>query len=444
MAPHLPAGSQQQPQSPPLQSHQPSSLSLPARTPLRLLLGISSVWLALSILGDGINSLVLPAHLLASAPENGAATLLGVITFTGLVAGMLVQPLAGQWSDRLRPRYGRHVFVGGGLLLVLVALLGLALAPGLPALFGAYLLLQIAVGIAQAAQQGYIPDLVPAQGRGLAAGWKGMMDIGGATIGFLLLGALLGGGSIAPALLAIAGSLLVAYLLAVLLVREPALAGSGAKGTVFDAFRLDVRRHPAFARVVAARFLFLFGTYAVGRFLLLFVADRLGLTPDRAAEEAGMLLALLTLVTALGAPLGGWAADRWGRIPLMAVGALLSAAGVLGLIAASTGGTILLFGVLMSFGSAAFASANWAMTTDLAPPHEAARFMGLANFGTAGGAAAAGLLGPVVDWGNQFAPGRGYTFLFAAAAAAFLASLLVLRRRDETTPEVLPLGEEPV
>ena len=53
---------------------------------------------------------------------------------------------------------------------------------------------------------------------------------------------------------------------------------------------------------------------------------------------------------------------------------------------------------------------------DLAPPAEAGRFYGLANNGTAGAAAAAGLLGPVVDQGNGVAPGLGYTALFVAAA----------------------------
>jgi MFS family permease len=268
------------------------------------------------------------------------------------------------------------------------------------------------------------------------------MDTGGATLGFVVLGGLLAGESIAPALLAIAAALIGAYLLAVLLVREPPKAASPPQRSGFlDAFRLDFGRHGAFVRVVGARFLFLLGTYAVGRFLLFFVADRLGFDPARAAEEAGMLLAVLTLVTALGAPLGGWAADRWGRVPLMVAGALLSAAGVLGLITATTSATMLLYGCLMSAGSAAFAGANWALTTELTPPHEAARFMGLANFGTAGGAAAAGLLGPLVDWGNTLSPGQGYTLLFLAAAAAFLASILLLRRRDEVQVQPLQTGE---
>jgi hypothetical protein len=81
----------------------------------------------------------------------------------------------------------------------------------------------------------------------------------------------------------------------------------------------------------------------------------------------------------------------------------------------------------MALGSAAFSAANWALTADLAPPAEAARFLGLANLGTAGAAAAAGLFGPLVDWANGRDQGAGYTALFALATVAFVASMAPLR-----------------
>src|SRR5207248_173215 len=172
--------------------------------------------------------------------------------------------------------------------------------------------------------------------------------------------------------------------------------------------------------------LFLLATYAVGRFFLLFVAARLALDPSRAAQEAGTLLAGLALVTVISAPPAGWAADRFGRLPLMLAGAALSAVGVLLLLVAGSAGQILLFGGLMAVGSAAFAGANWALTADLAPPEEAGRFLGLANVGTAGAAAAAGLFGPLVDWTNGVAAGAGFTALFVGSGLTFLASASAL------------------
>jgi MFS family permease len=397
---------------------------------VRLLLGISIFWLALSMIFDGINSLVLPQRLLGLVDDASKATMLGLLSFVGLIVGMLVQPLAGAFSDRVRPRWGRRGSLALGVLVLLPSLALFGLSRRVLAVVVGYVLIQVAASVAQAAQQGFLPDLVATGWRGTAAGVKLFMDLGGALLGFIVLGQLLGAGQTTPALLTIGGVVVVTFLLTVALVREPsqaAVPGSG-RVTLVDAFQLDLRRHRAFVWLVASRFLFLLGTYIVGRFLLFFVTDRLGLDPGRATKEAGSLLAALTLLTvALSLP-AGWAADRLGRVPLMLAGAVVSALGALLLIVAGSTAHILLFGGLMAVGSAAFAGANWALIADLSPPAEAGRFYGLANVGTGGAAAAAGLVGPVVDWANGITPGAGYTALFVASALAFLASALALRR----------------
>ncbi len=400
----------------------------------RLLLGISVFWLGLSMLFDGVNTLVLPEQLLAVAGDNAArATLLGLVSFAGLLVGLPVQPLAGAASDRSRDRRGRRGPLAAGLALTLAALALLSQAGNLALLIVAYVALQAAAAVAQAAQQGFIPDLVPERLRGTASGLKGFMDLSGALLAFAVLGQLLAGGQAGLAVAAIAGVLLVTGLLALVLVREPSGARLGSETVPRrNPFALNLRRHRVFAWAVASRFLFLLGTYAVGRFLLFFVADRLGLDRGQAAERAGALLFALTLITVLASPPAGWAADRLGRRTLMLAGSTLSGLGVLLLIGARSEAQILAFGALMSAGSAAFAGANWAATADLVPREEAARFFGLANAGTVGAAAAAGLLGPLVDW-------LGYTALFLAAAAAFGLSAIAGSRVRPAA--VLPEGE---
>ncbi len=261
------------------------------------------------------------------------------------------------------------------------------------------------------------------------------MDIGGAMIGFLLLGQLLRNGQTGAALGAVATFLIVTFLVAAFLVREPvtplppaavALLRPGA-WIIGRAYQVDSARQRGFFWLIFSRFLFLLATFGIGRFLLFFVADHLGMEAGQAAEEAGFLMAGLAFVTVIAALPAGWAADRFGRIPLMAFGAVSSAAGVLLLIYARTSTDILVFGSLMSLGSAAFSVANWAMTADIIPSNEAARHFGLANFGTAGAAAAAGLFGPLVDAVNRIYPGGGYTALFIAAAVIFLASGVAIR-----------------
>src|SRR5512140_3543295 len=94
---------------------------------LRLLLGISVFWLALSMLTDGMNALVLPLQLGDLLGPRVEATALGLLTFAGLLAGALIQPYAGAVSDRLRPTLARKGFIGIGLLLSLATLAVFAL-----------------------------------------------------------------------------------------------------------------------------------------------------------------------------------------------------------------------------------------------------------------------------------------------------------------------------
>ncbi len=399
----------------------------------RLLFGISVFWLSLSMLSDGVNSLVLPNMLLGIVPNESKASVLGLLTFLGLMAAMLVQPYAGALSDRLRPRWGRVGMIGLGMLLVLLSLL-LFGSPRILVVLGlGYLFLQVSMSIAQAAQQGFIPDLVPPALRGRASGLKSFMDIGGAMIGFLVLGQVLGSGRASTAFWALGGILLAGWLLTALFVREPrrpvgAVSPTRSARSLTSPFRLDMRKNRAFVRLVAARFLFLLGTFAVGRFLLFFISDRMDLPAAAASAQAGNLLAILALATVLAAFPAGWAADRFGRVPVMVVGGLASSLGTLLLVFAGSFMGMALFGVLMSIGNAAFNSANWAMTADLAPSDEGGRFYGLANIGTAGASAAAGLFGPLVDFGNAYSAGTGYVVLFVLAAVSAFAGAWLARK----------------
>jgi MFS family permease len=260
---------------------------------------------------------------------------------------------------------------------------------------------------------------------------KGFADLAGAFIAFVLLAIVLGTGGVTTATVAIGGVVVLTALLATALVREP--GGSGRPALTANrlnlraAFGLDRAAHREFVAVVAARFLFLFGTFAVGRFFLLIVADRLALEPAAAGREAATILAILALVTAVAALPAGLLTDRIGRVSMMAIGGLVTSAGVLLLLVASSSLEFVVYGSLMAAGTAMFVTANWAMTTDLVPRGEAARFMGIANFGTAGAAAGAGLIGPFADAIRTQAPELGYDGVLLAAIGAIVLSLLAIR-----------------
>jgi Na+/melibiose symporter-like transporter len=321
-----------------------------------------------------------------------------------------------------------------GAALIVAAVWVFALVGDVVGLLIAFVLVQVAASIAQAPLQGFIPDQVRPSWRGRAAGAKGLADVGGAFPGFLALGGLLAAGGTGYAAAFVTVVVIVA--LAMTLVREPRRTATPAAASVTpatasvwrEAFKLPAGGQRDLLRVIAGRFLFLFGIFAVGRFLLLFVADRLGLDPTAAADEAGMALAALTLVTAVASLPAGWIADRYGRVPIMVAGSVVAAAGTLLLLATSSLVQVVAFGGLMAVGSALFMGANWALTADLAPRSEAARTFALANFGTAGAAAAAGLLGPLADITRSLSPSFGYGAVLVAAAIAIVAAIGVVVR----------------
>lgn len=379
---------------------------------LRDTVGVSIGWLAISMVADGLPALLLPHRLLA---DGATASTLGLVTLGAIGVAALVQPAAGWVSDRV----GRFPVIGVGTAAA-VGGLALLLVPGAP-VAGTVVALA-GVSVAQAGQQALLPDRIGPRWRGRAGGLKSAFDVAGAFAGFLVLAALLGGGHAGWA----AGALGAALILGALLTRALIPAGS----TPAD------RRQPALgrpsggslARLVAARFLFLIGIYAVGRFLLLFVAERFDLGADAAGGEAGMILALLALATAGASLPCGWLADRVGRKPLMLAGGGMGAVGIGLLPTVGSLEAVLGFGMLIAIGSAAFGSASWALLADLTPAPDAGRLMGLANVGTAGAAAAAGLFGLVVD-------GAGFPAAFHVAALCSLAGgVLAWTLRDGCLP----------
>jgi MFS family permease len=369
---------------------------------LRTALGASIGWLGISMIADGVPTLLLPHRLVSDGRSD--ATTLGLTTLVAIALAAALQPAAGRWSDRI----GRFPVIAVGSAGA-VAGLALLLLPGM-GVAGTVLALA-GVSLAQAGHQALLPDRVSSAWRGRAGGMKSALDVGGAFLGFVVLAALLGAGQPALAVAALAAVLVGSFVAArALLGRHAGRAASTAP--LGAAYLVDLAAHRPLVTLVLARFLFLLGIYVVGRFLFLFVVERLGVGAAAAAEAAGMALALLAGVTVLASLPSGWLADRLGRRPVMLAGGLLAAVGIALLPLATDTMAVLAFGSLMALGSAAFGAGSWAMLADLVEPTDAGRQLGLAHVGTAVAAALAGAFGAIVD-----ASGFGLTFALAAACS---------------------------
>jgi MFS family permease len=85
-------------------------------------------------------------------------------------------------------------------------------------------------------------------------------------------------------------------------------------------------------------------------------------------------------------------------------------------------------GTIIGLAAGLFMTANWAMGTDLVPPAEAGRYLGVSNLAGAGaGMVGAGIGGVLADILNRYQPGLGYFAIFACYAVLFVLSTVSLR-----------------
>jgi MFS family permease len=92
-------------------------------------LKITILGFAMSALWQSMHTIILPLRLLDFVPEAEKNTYLGMLTFTGLLLAMFVQPIAGAFSDRSDSRWGRrrpYILIGGILALLILPGVGLA------------------------------------------------------------------------------------------------------------------------------------------------------------------------------------------------------------------------------------------------------------------------------------------------------------------------------
>ena len=87
------------------------------------LLTLNAYWLGQSFLWNCLHPIILPAILLNYVADERKNTALGLLTFSGLVLAMIVQPFVGARSDAFSSRWGRRrPFVAAGTLVNIIFL----------------------------------------------------------------------------------------------------------------------------------------------------------------------------------------------------------------------------------------------------------------------------------------------------------------------------------
>ena len=199
----------------------------------------------------------------------------------------------------------------------------------------------------------------------------------------------------------------------------------------------EARRHSAFIWWIVNRLLFLAAITSLQGFALYFLMYAFNITREQATSLTGNLIYMVGIFTLLSALPAGWLADRIGQKLLVGVSGLLAAVGcalLLGTIWVPNLSLIYAAGLILGIGTGLFMTANWAMGTNLVPPEEAGRYLGISNLAGAGaGMIGSGIGGPVADYLNLSTPGLGYFAIFAAYVVLFVLSTVSLRfiREDQ-------------
>jgi MFS family permease len=395
----------------------------------------------LSFMWNSLHVIILPAVLLTMVPENLKNTALGLLTFTGLIVAMVVQPLAGAMSDRWVSPWGRRrPLITLGTAFDLIFLAFLAWAGGLVWLAVGYIGLQFSSNLAHGAMQGLLPDQVPQNQLGSASALKNFMDMAGLIVASLLMGRVVAPDTRQPLLAVglVAIVLVVGAAVTILGVHEqPSTAGESSepRRSLLDEFRIDWKANRNYAWLIVSRLFFLISIYGVQVFAQYFVRDVLAVSNP--VKLTGDLLAAITLSLVVFSLVGGWLSDRLGHKRVTYLACLVGGLGCFLLLWANTPGRLLTFGIVFGIGIGLFLTANWALANELAPPAEAGKFLGLTNLATAGAGAIGRLEGPFIDLMNNARPGAwwGYAGLFLTGTVCIAISALLLTKvRLAATP----------
>jgi MFS family permease len=384
----------------------------------RLLLTLPLAIAAIQVVQGGAD-LVLAAAL-ERVPDGGAVTTFGRIVALAAVGGLLVYPLSGVVSDRVRARFGRRAPVAlVGALAVAVALIGLGQARSVGTIGLAYVLGLGLLPLALVPAYAAIPDRIALERRGAAGALVGASTMVGGIGGNLLAARFAAELELG---LTIFAAILVGGVAAfVLFGRSDATDEPDPEvlAPLPGRPQPDAPHHPDFAWVAAGRFALFLGYLAIVGLVYYVLRDHAG-EPEPAAGVARF--AVVSGVTTIAAALltGPWSDRVDRRRPFVIAAGILVATGALVPLALPTSLGVVVSGAVIGLGFGTYLAVGTALATLVLPSRaRSGRDIGL--IGLASGAALA--IAPVA--GSAVATEFGYPALFGLAGLAGLAAAAV-------------------
>ncbi len=325
---------------------------------------LNFLWMPLTFQDTALLTIAVPAMTVRLAPEHHVFVLAALASIAAL-ATMIVPPMSGWLSDARRRRGGsRRSFVAVGILIDVVALVGLAYATTLPMFAVLLVLATLGSNVALSAYQVILPESVPRRQWGVVSGVRGVATLAGSVVGFAIAGT-----APSPQLTFLAaGAAMALGGLSLLGIREGAYAG--------EEDHAHVRDWHDFVVVFTARILVFFGLTMLQTFVLFYFRD----VQKIANPSAGT--ALYAFATIGGAVLSsvflGLLSDRAPRKIVTALAGASMAAATIGFAVAPELRWVLPFAVLFGIGFGGVISSGWAMAMDAVPKlRDVGRSLGL-------------------------------------------------------------------
>ena len=366
------------------------SVASPAVPPTRKRLStwqqavMSFFWFATNAHWTAILLVTLPSQIKSAVGNDTKGSALGLALGIGALISMLASPVFGALSDRIKlPGGRRKPWVVIGTIGNIISLFGLAflIKPGDPSSITpwiiAFLFVQLFNNLASAPYSALIPDMVPAEQRGSASGWMGLMTMLGTFAGGLTGLFMDAMGGITPVYFVLMGLMLLGMLVTVFGVKEPEVVTT--RPFVWNEFWRGLYspfKHRDFTWVFLTRMLVTMGVYTVQEFLQYFMGDvvgapfalpGLGVVADSPEAAVSFFILPLLIGAIISSITAGVLSDKFGRkVMVYIAGALM---GVVALIYVFFHSFLLVVvtGIVFGLGYGAYESVDWALASDVLP-----------------------------------------------------------------------------
>jgi MFS family permease len=343
-------------------------------------LGAAQFGIFIAILAPVIVSMQLKAQQIN--PDDPAAVL-GIVLPIGAIGAIVGNPIFGALSDATRTRWGRRKpWLVGGILVLALGLVGVALSDTIPLLIITWLICQLASNAASSALIASFADNIPESQRGQASSIFSLaqnLSILAGVYGAVLLVDNLPLLFVLPALIGIVCIVIYVLVAPDSNSDEPPRPFSFKR--VYGTFWTNPIKHTDFALAWWSRFLIIAAAFLFTTYRLLYMTDHLGLEQDDAVSAVATGVLVYTIALVIGTTFSGWLSDKLRRRKVFVAGStLLFGIGLVILAFANDVSVFYLAEVLMGLAYGVYLAIDTALVVDVLPnPDKPGKDLGVIN-----------------------------------------------------------------